>query len=436
MRLLIGNVIDEAIRRGGDTSGYVQRVFWLAEEGDAVIVPAPPDRAFLDHVTEITGRRHEAMHIEVVGESQADAAAAIGRHAAVTEVLPLWPSRAAARLARAMGLAHQLPGCHFLAQGGGELVNSKANFRSLAAAAGAPTAHGGVCYTPAEGVTAVREIIDRGRAAVVKQAHNGSGNGNEIVSADRLATAHVGARHSHTLAGRPDAIERYWRDRWAWASADGRFPVVVEELLPDCRSVYAEYHVSDAAVEATGSGVLHYADRVLSRQTVPIPPGVMSPKSHETLVALGLRLARLYRDIGYRGYLSADALVDDSGDIAFTEVNAQVSGSVHLYRSIAADVVDCAAEPRRSVSEFEAPAHWRPGGVKEFLRVVREAGLRYDPTNRTGVIVTVPPPVFDPTNDEFSFCVTYDAESTLDETMTRLGAAFNGPRPEVPAASR
>ena len=60
--------------------------------------------------------------------------------------------------------------------------------------------------------------------------------------------------------------------------------------------------------------------------------------------------------------------------------------------------------------------------------MVREAGLRYDPANRTGVIVTVPPPVFDSTNDEFSFCVAYDAESTLDETMTGLGAAFNGPR--------
>ncbi|MCZ0999673.1 hypothetical protein O1M63_18655 [Streptomyces mirabilis] len=64
------------------------------------------------------------------------------------------PSASVARFATALGLSEKLPGYDFLAQGGGELVNNKAAFRTLAAAAGVPVAAGTVVRDPGEAAAA------------------------------------------------------------------------------------------------------------------------------------------------------------------------------------------------------------------------------------------------------------------------------------------
>lgn len=416
---------------------WTQRIFWFAREGDLVVVPAHPDEQFLRYATSLTGVDPSTLRIHVPPpgryerrlldpESLTDEdflrniASDLGE---VSEIFALWPSAQVAQFAAALGLSERLPGADFVAQGGGELVNNKSYFRALAAGCGVPIAPGAVCRSPAEGVTAMTRLLARTGAVVVKQAHNGAGVGNQIViRRDDLESGHVGARHIHRLGQETGAVEDYWDQRWDWASAGGRFAVVVEEFRPNAVSVYSEHYVDDAEVRPTETGILLYVKRRLSHQIVPLR-GV-DPAIHDRMVVLGTRLAEAYRAVGYRGYLSADAVVDADGHVIFTEVNAQVSGSLHIYDVIAHRIIDTSAQPERSVVEHHVPPTWAVADFDDFVGAVRELGCGYDPASRSGVIVSMPIIPLQVNRAQFLFCIAYGTEEEWQSIYQRLDERF------------
>ncbi|MGW8702643.1 peptide ligase PGM1-related protein [Streptomyces eurythermus] len=303
----------------------------------------------------------------------------------MSEVFALWPSASVARFAAALDIADRFPGAAFFAQGGGEIGNNKANFRALAAAAGVPILPGRVCRSRAEAIDATRELLETSGsgAVVVKQAHNGAGVGNQLLVRDpQLAVDHVGARHLHHLTPGETGVAAYWDQRWAWANGDGRWPVVIETFAPGADAVYSEHYAADTGTWPTEMGRLLYVGRRLSHQTVPL-----DEVSDPVRAAL---LAETYRAFGYRGHLSADALVLPDQSVVFTEVNAQVSGSLHIYQQVARRVVDVAAAPRRQVAEYHVSPTWMVPDFAAFLAALDETGLAWDPATRTGVIVSTP----------------------------------------------
>ncbi|TVZ90513.1 hypothetical protein FB157_111171 [Streptomyces sp. BK340] len=347
----------------------------------------------------------------------------------VQEVWALWPSASVARFATALGLSEKLPGAGFFAQGGGELVNNKTVFRMLAAAAGTPVAAGTVVRDPGEAAAATQQLLDGAGAVVVKQAHNGAGVGNELLVADPLlATGHAGARHLHQL-GRTDLITgvtAYWSERWTWASADGRFPVVIEEFIPDARTVYCEQHLTDTGIQPTEMGELRYTSRRLSHESVPLRD--LTPTVEKQLLEGSARLAATYQNVGYRGRLSTDAIVTPDGQVLFTEVNAQVTGSWHIYEVFAHHIVHANAAPERTVTESHVPAHWTVPDGATFHRTLTELGLAYDPATRTGVIVSMP--IVDPPSGsgaQFTFSTVYDTPAGHDAIWNALDARFTAP---------
>jgi hypothetical protein len=139
----------------------------------------------------------------------------------------------------------------------------------------------------------------------------------------------------------------------------------------------------------------------------------------------GTRLAEAYWAMGYRGHLSADALLLPGRQVMFTEVNAQVSGSLHIYQSIAHGIVDVAAEPRRQVVEYHVPPTWTVPDFAAFLDVLEELGLAYDPATRTGVIVSMPALPLQPSAPaQFVFCIAYDPAEGHAAVFDRLDARF------------
>ncbi|MFJ8791500.1 peptide ligase PGM1-related protein [Streptomyces sp. NPDC102462] len=445
MRILIGNHIDPSIRARGDMRAWTQRLFWFARPGDLLILCCEPDTAFVDYALAHTGVKREELTVlvapagayderlfdpasltEAVFVEQVRAALAPAGAGAVTEVFALWPSAAVARLADALDVADRFPGAAFFGQGGGEIGNNKANFRALAAAAGVPILPGRICRSLAEATEATGALLERSAsgAVVVKQAHNGAGVGNQLLVRDpEMAVDHVGARHLHHLAPGVDGIAAYWAERWPWASGEGRWPVVIEEFAPGADAVYSEHYVSDAGTRATETGRLLYVGRRLSHQVVPLD-GVTEPV-RAALLDGGARLAESYRAFGYRGYLSADALVLPGGRVVFTEVNAQVSGSLHIYQSIAHGIVDVAAEPQRQVVEYHVPPTWAVPGFAAFLAALDELGLTYDPATRTGVIVSMPAiPLEVGAPAQFVFCIAYDPAEGHADVFDQLDARF------------
>jgi len=445
VRILIGNHIDPSIRERHDMRAWTQRLLWFARPGDLLILCCEPDAEFVDYALAHTGVQREELTLLAAppgawGDRLLDPAslalpafveqlrAALGPTGAeaVSEVFALWPSAAVARLADALGVADRFPGAAFFGQGGGEIGNNKANFRAVAAAAGVPILPGRVCRNLAEATEATGALLkdSASAAVVVKQAHNGAGVGNQLLVRDaEMSVDHVGARHLHHLAPGPDGIAAYWAERWPWASGDGRWPVVVEEFAPGADAVYSEHYASDTSARATETGRLLYADRRLSHQVVPLD-GVTEPV-RAALLDGGTRLAEAYRAFGYRGHLSADALVLPDGRVVFTEVNAQVSGSLHIYQSIARGIVDVAAEPARQVVEYHVPLTWAVPSFAVFLTALDELGLTYDPATRTGVIVSMPAiPLAPGEPAQFVFCLAYDPAEGHAGAFDRLDARF------------
>jgi hypothetical protein len=444
VRILIGNHIDPSIRDRGDMRAWTQRVLWFARDGDVVVLCDQPDPQFLAYATSHTGvdptklqilipppGRHGGLLLDPEELTDAEfvrtVQATVGEKGGlddVEEVLALWPSAHVSRFAAALGIEDRFPGADFFAQGGGELGNSKATFRALAVGAGVPIPTGAVCRSEREAADTTVTLLEAAGAVVVKQAHNGAGVGNQLLVRDAsLAFDHVGARHLHHLdTGGREAIEAYWKQRWDWASASGRFPVVIEEFIPNAVSLYSEHYAGDDAVLPTEMGTLLYVGRRLSHQIVPLRDVDNTVRTQ--LLEGGTRLAEVYRSFGYRGHLSADAIALPDGRVMFTEVNAQVSGSLHIYQVIAHSIVDTAATPQRSVVEYHVPPTWAVSDFDAFLAASRELGCAYDPTTRTGVIVSMPVIPLEPGQAQFVFCLAYATDTDRQAAWDRLDTYF------------
>ncbi|MBT2480472.1 peptide ligase PGM1-related protein [Streptomyces sp. ISL-94] len=399
MRLLIANDIDDTLFLRPDPRAWAQRVFWFAEEGDLVLVSDTPDPAFVEHVGRVKGTDMSRVDVRLCpeglhGRRRIDFLALFDRRfldsiardvACVTEVFSLFPSAQLSEFASQLGIRDCLPGADFIAQGGGELANSKATFRALAAGSGVRIAAGSVCRSHLEATAATQWLLDAGHDVMVKMAHHGAGSGNEMVlRPGRHAPQHIGGRTVHELDGRQDAVSRYWRDRWDWASADGRYAVVVEQLLDATASYYAEYAVTDAGVELGGVGRLSFIDRRLAFETFPARS--LTESQHLELVSGAETLARAYHGIGYRGQLCADAVATGDGRIAFTEVNARTTTSTHLYDIMAG----LSPDEMTMLSQRLTPETWKPISTAGFLETVADAGLLFDRDRRRGVLMTMP----------------------------------------------
>ncbi|WP_395297228.1 hypothetical protein ACF9IK_30165 [Kitasatospora hibisci] len=442
MRVLIGNHIDPAIRDRGDLRAWTQRLLWFAQDGDLIVLCDVPDPRFLAYVTALTGVDPASLHVLITPPGRfggrlldpdsltshqfldaAREALTASDTRQVEEVFALWPSASVALFAAALGLADRFPGAAFVAQSGGELGNNKAAFRALAAGAGVPIAPGAVCRSASEAIDATSTLLSTAGAVVVKQAHNGAGVGNQLLVRDSmLAVDHVGARHLHHLDPGPDAIDVYWQERWDWASGEGRFPVVVEEFTPNATSLYSEHYAADTGTRPTEMGTLLYVCRRLSHQIVPLRD--VDDKVRAQLLDGGTRLAETWRALGYRGHLSADAIATPDGRVLFTEVNAQVSGSLHIYQVIAHRIVDTSALPERSVVEYHVPPTWSVPDADTFFAALTELGCAWDANNRTGVIVSMPIVPLQPGLAQFVFCLAYATEADRQTVWERLDARF------------
>jgi hypothetical protein len=202
---------------------------------------------------------------------------------------------------------------------------------------------------------------------------------------------------------------------------DGCFPVVIERFQPGSRTVYAEFRATDSDVSFSATGSLGFAAGRLVEETIPLR-GIRDDVVAR-LVHHGGRLAQLYQTFGYRGCLSADAVVDEDGNLAFTEMNARVGASLHVYERIAHQMVDVWREPLRSVVQYVTGIQWKIPSLSAFLAAVDDLGLAYDPATRKGVIVTIPM-AGTAESGGLLFCVSYEMESEAKLAYQRLGGRF------------
>lgn len=415
-------------RRTGGCSA--QRSLWFAGDGDVVVLPWLPRAAYLAYVTGLTGVDPDSLALVApppgalgvdlltpdrmsdLGFRARLSAALRGRD--VDHVLAVYKDPPTVELAWAVGVGPAVPGHLFSAQDGDALVNSKAAFRAVASAAGVPISPGVVTAQPGRAEVAITDQFASGHSVIVKQEFQSGGFGNEILS----PAAGVRAAGALTVVVLPDgsSLADYLARRWDWLTAGRRHRLVVERYLPGCDTVYAEYVVGDRGEELLGTGEI-LMEPVAVGEVVPAQ--ALTAAGRATLVDAGRRLCRAYGAIGYRGFLSADAVLTPAGEIVFTETNGRLSGSTHLHTVVRARLVAEEHRDRRVLLERRG---WAVPSFSAALERLTGAGLGYDQHTSTGVVLTS-----DLTPDgTLTYCVVAEDLATAKANAGRLTALFTG----------
>ncbi|MGW5346268.1 preATP grasp domain-containing protein [Streptomyces sp. HUAS TT3] len=395
-RLLIGNrPSDDLVGTWGKPAmgWWAQRLLWFVRDGDVLVLPEPPDEAFLSYVTGLTGtdRTSLTLVVRAAGERPGEwlldpelvertRQALAGRP--VDEVFALCPNEAVVELAREVGAEEAVPGHAFLDQGGALIADSKAVFRTLAAGAGLPLPEGGVCANQESAHRLITRLLSADRPVILKKEFLAAGNGNEVLTLTEDIRVN-GAGRTVVLNDPREAVRTYLNERWDWLTEGRRHRVVVEEYHPGSRGVFAEFWIGDEEIELGGQGEM-VAEPVADHSYLPAPD--LAPDQEAALTAGGRRLCEVLQAMGYRGVLSADAIIVTRGTdpvVLFTEYNGLVTGSTHVYhlgKRLAGP--DYARD--RLLAEYVS---WRVPSFAEAREHLDSEGIAYDPATRTGVVL-------------------------------------------------
>ncbi|WDZ83894.1 peptide ligase PGM1-related protein [Micromonospora cathayae] len=381
------------LRAGGCVA---QRMLWFARDGDVLVLPFAPPPEYRDYVTGLTGTDPDTLAVvvpppgrlgtEILAPDRLTDPGFLRRlrHALGDqpphEILAVYKDVTVTGLARALAAETALPGYPFSAQAGDALVNSKAGFRALAAGAGVPIAPGTVVTRPEQALTAVTDLFDRGHSVMVKLEFNGGGYGNEILSRTG-GVAPAGAPRVEVLPDRA-AVLSYLERRWEWLTAGGAHRLVVERFFPDSTTLYAEYLVADEGARLIGVGELLMEPVAIG---AVLPAQTIGPQTRAELLDGAQRLVESLRVLGYRGVVSADAIHTPDGPVLFTETNCRLTGSTHVHLVLDGRVVDA---DHRDERVFLERSGWAVPSFPAAVERLAAAGLGYDPTSRTGVVVT------------------------------------------------
>jgi len=434
MRLLVGNDWNAEVRpdrrRGADWRA--QRIVWFAEEGDVVVIPGTPDDSFLEYATELTGVGRASINVVICSGEDLELVGAIAGAEAVTastflntlrdqigghwieRVFAIWPGVEVATLAHALGIESKLPGARFMSQDGGRLVNSKAIFRALASGAGVPIPTGRVCSSRMALADALRAVLSSRRPIAVKQEYGAAGQGNEILTMDETLRP-IGGKL--VVIGQMLTTDEYVETRWEAISSQGKSRVVVEDYYPNSRAFFAEFDLSEDDVTLAGTGEMlssPFADGEI------MPAQGIDESTLKSIISGGERLSRTVHAIGYRGRLSADAIITTNNDVFFTEYNGRITGSTHIYDVIGKRVVGAGYGHDRIILERV----WLRRGLftrsfSSTIERLRAANLAYDLKSRIGVILTN---AFDPRYCGVPYCIIapdLNAAQAIDHDLER-----------------
>ncbi|MDT0345445.1 preATP grasp domain-containing protein [Streptomyces litchfieldiae] len=443
-RLLVANdfIEDQAFvadARLKKTGWWAQRMVWFARDGDVLVMTTRPEDAYLDYVTSLTGTRLATLRVVVPppgrlgsGVLTADRLADAGFRArlraeldgrAVDQVLSLHPDPAVVDLARFLGAEHALAGHGFIAQGGGSLANSKVVFRAIAGGVGVPLPDGGVCGTRPGAEELITTMLADGPLMLKHDLRSG-GRGNEVLS-PVPGVDPVGAQRTVVLPDRA-AVREYLAERWDWLTGHGQGRFVVERYFPGSQAVFAEFSLTDDGITFAGQGEMVSAP-MAKAEIIPAPG--LKPDTVAALLEGGEQLCRPLHAMGYRGLLSADAIVTPDQELYFTEYNGRITGSTHIYEIVGRHIVGPDYAENRVLLEIDG---WQVPSFQEGVDLLRTSGLGYDRTTRTGVMLVM---AFNPSVDSIRYVVVARNLDSAYEQAREL-EALTGTSPDSPAPDR
>jgi len=145
-----------------------------------------------------------------------------------------------------------------------------------------------------------------------------------------------------------------------------------------------------------------------------VPPVGLSPTTIADLTDGGYRLSAALHAIGYRGTLSADAIVTPDGAVMFSEYNGRITGSTHIYSALGAQMIGKKWMQKRILLERRG---WTAASFQDAVNMLNNSGLAFNETTRTGIVLTG---TFIPTRKVISYTIvaeTLAAAMNLEEQL-------------------
>jgi hypothetical protein len=401
-RLLVAN--DCAEQAFGQTAEVNQemavwalRLLWYIEDNDVIILPIEPYAGYLEYIAELKGVNYESLQVIIAPQGSADYLSAdrirnLKLHSKVTmalsdrnleSVLSLTPDAAVVDLVRSLGSDDIIPGAAFASQRGGTLANSKAVFRAIAAGVNVLIPDGAVIKDAQEAEEIIANMLLVQKVPVIIKKEFGQGcRGNEVLS-HVVGVVANGGRRGVVLPDRP-AIKNYIFENWEWLTNSGYHCVVIERFFPNSVAIFAEFDLTDDGVKFGALGEM-LAAPIANSQV--IPPVGLAATTIARIVESGYRLAAAIHTIGYRGILSADAIVTPDTSVLFTEYNGRMTGSTHMYSTIGERIIGKDWMQRRILMERRG---WRVPSFQAALDLLNDFGLAFNRETQSGVVLTGP----------------------------------------------
>lgn len=403
-KIIIGNVdnehmlgdsecVDTAFRQ--TTSIVANRMVWLVEEDDIIILPAPMSKEFLDYVCKL--KNIDARTVTVLNSSENELDPILLNFATLSNpgflekikqsmkkrvdwsLVPYYFDRTISWLARALDTQDEIEVSNFLRQGGAELLNSKTEFRRLAAAAGVPIARGQSCSSKGQLTEAVIDLLEDTGIVILKQDFNAGGDGNIVITKRLDLDRAAGSANIIHVKNRSEAEKRI-AALWPRLCA-GRNINVVAEVFHQSKDIYfSDYEITAKGVTA----YLTHGEMRMAPLWVGFKiPGPLSVGRLCHLMTGSTALARLVAGFGYRGMINFDAVFLDNGCPIFLEYNGRCGGTTHIHTAASLlmghDYMDRQIILTRN--KVEAPKF---GDLQSMIKAL---GLNYDRESREGIVV-------------------------------------------------
>lgn len=354
-KIIIGNVDNEhmvgnwerecavtSFRQASST--VANRMAWLVEAGDILILPAPCSEEFISYILRLKGVDRGTVQIISASSDEHDprlltfqtlsdpALIDCIRTAMVGEtdweLLPYYFDRTIDWLASALKVSLGELDSAFLRQGGAESFNSKKEFRRLAKAFGVPIANGQVCSSVQHLSKVVNDLLDETGTVILKQDFNAGGDGNSVIT--RLPELQEASGAGHVYLAQDSAAVKLASDEVWRRHTGGRNTDLIAEVFHRSDDIY----FSDYSIPRLGSMPKYLTHGEMRMEPLWVGfriPGPLPVGRTAQLMSGSALLAKMAADLGYVGMINFDAVFDSCGRPVFLEYNGRCGGTTHIH---------------------------------------------------------------------------------------------------------
>jgi hypothetical protein len=396
---------------------YNLRFLWLLEPGDAILLPKPPAKGFIDYLAKIKQIDPDSLHVVILGNKHSSlTSSALSDLNLITQLQEImtfpseWNIQACYYnkqiliLAEKLNLSINQKWKTLIESDFIQHANSKAEFRKMAISNNIPIPEGTTCSNWENLAKALKYFLNVTGHVILKQEYNASGKGNIGISFNK--DQHFIGVMQTIILKQDQCIDEIASQLWSEHINVLNKLFVIEVYYPNKGTFTAQFWSPPKQQEPT---LLSYSEILMESRWVgvQIPPGTLTLEQTKSLISYSKQFACIMQESGYQGYLCCDAILTDAGKLLFTEINVRPGAETHAY-VLAQHLFGVGYEDRITVLTRN--------GLKTdcFMKTyqhLNEENLLFDSKNHTGIVLLT---IDDTDSKQFEYLIAApNSESAL-----------------------